>query len=247
MKTSFQLNLIHLLALSFMNVSAAMAATTPTGQLQAPDSFTYEQRRDSVTPQLVLQWLKAGNERFASGRSTHGNYPVDSRLRIAQTKDKQLPLAAVLSCIDSRNTPELVFDTAVGDLFTARVGANVINEDILGSLEFGSNVKVLVVLGHTDCAGVMAACNHDKLPHMDRLLNYVRKSIPDVNLDQYGPPSCENHKYVDELSHQNALNGAKRLLSSSRIIREREKQGKLIVVSAMYDVSTGKVTFENVP
>src|SRR4051812_4928812 len=125
--------------LSFLGLSCGMLFTAMTGvaqseKLQNPDSFSYGERRDHVSPIDVLDWLKRGNERFAAGKSRHGGFPIDGRGRVEASKDRQLPLASVLSCIDSRNTPELVFDTAVGDLFAARVGANVADEAILGSL-----------------------------------------------------------------------------------------------------------------
>lgn len=127
--------------------------------------------------------MKQGNQRFAAGRSNHGGYLINALERAEASAKGQRPLAAILSCIDSRTSPELVFDTSVGDLFTARVGANVINDDILGSLEIAveSGAKVLVVLGHTDCGGVKGACSNLQLGHMTQLLERVKPAIKDTN------------------------------------------------------------------
>jgi carbonic anhydrase len=161
----------------------------------------------------------------------------------------------VLSCIDSRTTPELIFDTNVGDLFTARVGANVVNEDIVGSLEITaeSGVKVIVILGHTDCGGVKAACNHVELGHMTQLLKRIQPVIDETNsyLDKtpglsaaVGPRVTSNRKYISEVSHMNARNSRRLILEQSHLLREKIKNHQLILVSALYDVESGAVSFD---
>lgn len=215
----------------------------------------YRDRQSSVSPQFVFNWLKEGNSRFASGQSNHGGYPVDARERIQVSAQGQRPLAAILSCIDSRTTPELVFDVSVGDLFTARVGANVTNQDIVGSLEIAaeSGAKVIVVLGHTDCGGIKAACNGLELGHMTQLLERVKPAIQithkrldaDPALAQaVGERVTTNRKYIAEISHDNAQMSVDQILSQSSILREKVASKEIILVGAVFDVETGLVKFD---
>jgi carbonic anhydrase len=239
--------LVILMAVSF-NQSAARADSA------ANDA--YRQRLTLATPASVLAWLKTGNKRFSQGGSTHGGYVSDARERIAVSATGQRPLAAVLSCIDSRTTPELVFDTSVGDLFTARVGANVINDDILGSLEIAvaSGARVIIVLGHTDCGGVKGACANLQLGHMTQLLERIKPSIAATNdhLDhdpvfakEVGERSVSNRRYIAEVSHMNAEQSARQIVERSSILREKISAGELILVSGLYDVDSGRIQFDS--
>jgi carbonic anhydrase len=190
-----------------------------------------------------------------AGESAHGGYDTDARLRIWEASQGQRPLAVVLSCIDSRTTPELVFDVSVGDLFTSRVGANVINDDVLGSLEIAaaSGAKVIVVLGHTDCGGVKGACNCLELGHATRMLQKVRPAVistnarldADIGLSQrVGPRTASNPQYVAEVSHANARQSVSQVLEKSSFIRDLVNRGEVALVSALYHVDTGKVSFD---
>lgn len=215
----------------------------------------YRERQENATPASVLSWLKEGNARFVAGRSIHGGYGADARERIGVSATGQRPLAAILSCIDSRTTPELAFDVSVGDLFTARVGANVISDDVLGSLEVAveSGAKVVVVLGHTQCGGVMAACNGVELGHLTQLLEKVKPAIGAVHahmdLDpayakEVGERATSNRRYVAEVSHANARQSKAQILARSELLREKAGSGEVRVVSAMFDVFTGEVRFD---
>lgn len=214
----------------------------------------YRERQVNATPESVLNWLKDGNLRFANGRSRHGGYIKDSRERIRVAAQGQKPLAAILSCIDSRTTPEIAFDTSVGDLFTTRIGANVVNDDILGSLEIAvaSGAKVVVVLGHTDCGGIKGACSGLELGHMTQLLERVKPAIQTTNkrLDNdpvlskiTGERVVSNRRYIAEISHDNAQQSAKLILSRSSILREKVQRGEILLVPAIYNVDTGAVGF----
>lgn len=214
----------------------------------------YRQRQTDATPASVLAWLKDGNARFAKGRSKHGGYLRDARERIQVTAQGQRPLAVILSCIDSRSTPELVFDVSVGDLFTARVGANVVNDDILGSLEIAveSGAKIIVVLGHTDCGGIKGACTGLELGHMTQLLERVKPAIQTTNtrLDNdpilskaVGERVVSNRRYIAEISHDNAEQSADQLLARSSILKEKVQSGEILLVPAIFNVDTGLVTF----
>jgi Carbonic anhydrase len=177
---------------SLVFISAAAAATLTRAQASdsAKPALTatppvsaaaklYRERIDTATPQSMLDWLKAGNERFRTGRSTQGGQANDARARLAITAQGQRGLAVVVSCIDSRVSPELLLDAGIGDLYTVRLGANVIGEDALGCVEVAvaSDAKVVLLLGHTRCAGVRAACANVELEHFTQLLNKVRPPL----------------------------------------------------------------------
>jgi len=214
----------------------------------------YRNRQDTISPAEALKFLKNGNERFALGKSIHGGYLTDSTERRQISALSQRPVATVLSCIDSRTTPELVFDTSVGDLFTARVGANTLNKEILGSLEITveSGSKAIVVLGHTDCGGIKAACNNLELGHFTSIVEKIRPVISAVNifLDQNQKLSTEigerltsNKKYIGYLGHANAENTVKQILEQSSIIDSKVKSGEIVLVPAVYNVDSGIVNF----
>ena len=218
---------------------------------------TYRERQETAKPEDVLNWLKQGNKRFSKGKAIHGGYTRDARERRRVSAQSQRPLAVVLSCIDSRTTPEIIFDTTIGDLFTARVGANVINKDILGSIEISvaSGAKVIVVLGHTDCGGVKGACRDLDYGNMTQLLERVKPAIIDTNtiLDSnpnlsrlVGERKVENPKYVAQVSHTNAQRSAEQIYRESLILKEQVDKGEVILVAAIYDVNSGLVTFDKI-
>lgn len=221
---------------------------------QSESIQTYRQRQADATPISVLNWLKEGNSRFATGLANHGGFLEDSRKRMQIAAKGQRPLVAILSCIDSRTSPELVFDTSVGDLFAVRVGANVTNDDIVGSLEIAveSGAKVVVVLGHTDCGGIKGACSGLELGHMTQLLERVKPAIQTTNsrLDNdpalsktVGARVVSNRRYIAEISHDNAELSTTQLLQKSSILRAKVERGEIFLISAVYDVDTGRVLF----
>lgn len=246
-------SLLGLLAFGCAQTTVTAQPAGPAQDLKAAIG-QYRQRQASASPENVFDWLKAGNDRFQRGASTHGGFPVDTRSRMAVSAAGQRPLAVVLSCVDARTTPELVFDTSVGDLFTVRVGANVVNDDVLGSLEIAveSGARVLVVLGHTDCGGVKGACSHLQLGHMTQLLERVKPAIATTNalLDHdlvlsslVGARVVTNPRYIAEVSHQNAEQSARQILERSPLLRAKVLNHEILLVSGIYDVNTGKVNF----
>jgi carbonic anhydrase len=189
---------------------------------------------------LALQSLKQGNARFTSGKMLEHNYSA----QIKDTKTGQSPKAVVLSCMDSRSIPELAFDQGIGDIFTLRIAGNVINKDILGSMEFGTKVvgaKVIVVLGHTQCAAVAAACQNDKLGNLTDLLQEIRPAVVSTE-KKLKTKSCAP-TMIDAVAQQNVINMVHRIPQQSKIIAELVHSGQLKIIGAMYDVATGKVTF----
>lgn len=185
-----------------------------------------------MTPAEALEELKAGNERFISGQPLHRDYAKE----VSETAGGQFPFAAILGCIDSRATAEQLFDQGIGDLFNARVAGNIVNEDILGSLEYACNVagaRLVLVLGHTACGAVTAATQRVKLGNITALLS---KITPVVD-------SLEEGAAVDEVAQQNVKHSIERIRKESIILKDMEQAGKILLKGAMYDVATGKVLF----
>jgi len=191
------------------------------------------------SPQQVLERLRQGNQRFLQGAPYPGDLVADRKA----TAKEQRPIAAVLSCIDSRAPAERIFDTRLGEIFNARVAGNIADPDIVASLEYATKVagaRVLVVLGHTDCGAVKSACKGVKLGHITGLLEKIK---PAEKLVTEPPdPSC-GPRFVDEMAEQNVLLTIRHLREMSPILRDLEQKGDLVIQGAMYDLSTGEVSF----
>jgi carbonic anhydrase len=188
-----------------------------------------------LTPQKALEILTDGNQRFVE------SFKADRNLQeqVADTSGGQFPFAVVLSCIDSRVPVEIVFDQGIGDVFSARVAGNVVNDDILGSIEYGCKVagsKLVVVLGHTKCGAVTAACKHVELGNITTLLDKIQPAVKAVN-KEVTPESIEETAIV------NVQLNIERIRKESSILAEMEKNGEINIVGASYDVANGKVTF----
>ena len=195
----------------------------------------------SLTPMEVVQLLKDGNERFVEDRPLERDFLGQVR----QTAGGQYPMAAVLGCIDSRVPHEIVFDKGVGDIFSARVAGNFVNTDILGSLEFATAVagsKVVVVLGHTECGAVKGACDNVELGNLTATLANIAPAVYAVG-DIEGPRSSANADFVHAVAHENVEMTVRNMVERSPIMHGLVEEGKLVVIGAMHDVSTGEVTF----
>jgi len=196
----------------------------------------------STTPQQALQSLKEGNARFAAGRSRHH----DLRAQAEKTSTGQFPIAAVLGCMDSRASNELIFDQGIGDIFSARVAGNVLNNDLLGSLEFATvkaGAKAIVVVGHTRCGAVAGACSRAKLDHLTRLLDKIQPAVSKVSKSSVGMKS--RPAFEDEVSAENVRQVVSQIRAQSPLIRKLEKNGKLIIVGGLYHLDTRKVEYLN--
>lgn len=192
----------------------------------------------SITPDQALAILKAGNERFAKGKRVQRNY----KRQVTQTALGQFPFASVVGCIDSRVPEEIVFDQGVGDLFVARVAGNIVNEDILGSLEYASKVagsRLIVVLGHTHCGAVKGSCDGVQLGNLTGLLDKIKPAVDATPTT--GERNSKNHKFVDDVAELNVENAIRTLREKSPILKALEDAGKIKIVGAMYDIGTGKV------
>lgn len=208
----------------------------------APDmsrSLTKEER-DRMTPSQVIDELKKGNERFRAGKMSPRNYLGEKRSSAAG----QYPAAVVLGCLDSRVPVEIVFDLGIGDTFIGRVAGNVVNDDMLGSMEFGcavSGAKLVLVLGHTACGAIKGAIDDVVLGNLTGLLSRIKAAIPATKFE--GEKSTKNADYVDAVARTNVLLMLAEIRRRSPILEELEKKGSIKITGAMYDLATGVVEF----
>jgi carbonic anhydrase len=226
-------------ALGACAISAPLGLVSMQLAASMSGSLTKEQR-DKMTPSQVIDELKKGNERFRTGKMAPRDYPAEKRSSAAG----QYPAAVVLGCLDSRVPVEVVFDAGIGDTFTGRVAGNVINDDMLGSMEFGcaaSGAKVVVVLGHTACGAVKGAIDDVVLGNLTGLLARIKPAIPATKFD--GEKSSKNASYVDAVARTNVLLGLAEIRRRSPTLEELEAKGSIKVVGAMYDLTTGAVEF----
>ena len=226
------------IAILFLVTSAALATAANERDLTAP--LTAETQAE-LTPELVIQLLQDGNQRFLEGKALERDFMNQVR----KTAEGQYPMAAILGCIDSRVPHEIVFDKGVGDVFSARIAGNFVNTDVLGSLEFATAVagaKVVVVLGHTECGAVKGACDNVELGNLTSTLANIAPAVYAVS-DVPGERTSKNKKFVEAVTHENVDMTVQNILDRSPVIRRLVEEGKVAVVGAMHDVATGKVTF----
>ncbi|MER3375667.1 MAG: carbonic anhydrase family protein [Allomuricauda sp.] len=197
----------------------------------------------TMTPQKALQFLKEGNERFQQNLKANRNLLE----QVNDTKDGQFPFATILSCIDSRVSAELVFDQGLGDIFSVRIAGNFVNEDILGSMEFGcklAGTKAIVVLGHTSCGAIKGACDHARLGNLTKLINKIEPAVAAVTEPKDEDlRNSKNLDFVDAVAVKNVEMTLDNIRNQSDVLKEMEDKGEIAIVGAMYDISDGKVTF----
>jgi len=194
--------------------------------------------RDSLTPSQVLDELKKGNERFRTGKMAPRDYRAEKRSSAAG----QYPAAVVLGCVDSRVPAEIVFDAGIGDIFTGRVAGNIVNDDMLGSMEFGcaaSGAKLVLVVGHTACGAVKGAIDDVVLGNLTGLLARIKPAVAGTKFD--GERSSKNASYVDAVARTNVVLVVGEIRRRSPVLEALEKKGSIKIAGAMYDVATGVV------
>ena len=204
--------------------------TPPTKEIQA-----------AMTPASALAELKAGNARFVAGHPLHRNMRAD----VKATANGQYPFAVVLSCLDSRQPIEIVLDQGIGDIFSARVAGNVVNDDILGSMEFAckaSGAKLIAVIGHSNCGAIKGAIDNVQLGNLTGLLTKVKPAI-DAVPDDGTPRTSKNHDFVDKVAEANVRLVMQEIRDRSPVLREMIDSGQVGLVGGMYDLSTGEVHF----
>jgi carbonic anhydrase len=195
----------------------------------------------AITPTIALNLLKEGNKRFINNLKINRNLLQQAN----ETSEGQHPFAVILSCIDSRTSAELIFDQGLGDIFSVRIAGNIINEDILGSMEFGCKVagaKIIVVLGHTKCGAVKGACDHVEMGNLTGLL---AKILPAVNDEQKIKENrtASNPEFVESVAELNVKRTVKSIRERSPILKELIETGEIGIIGGMHDIATGEVTF----
>ncbi len=195
----------------------------------------------SLTPRKALVYLKEGNERFMSNLRINRNM-----LQVVNdTANQQYPFCAILSCSDSRISNELVFDQGLGDVFSVRLAGNIASINAIGSMEYTMKVlgsKLIVVMGHTNCGAVKAACEGVELENLTPLLNQIQEGIAASGVP-VEERSCDNKEFINKLALNNVFYNMELILQTSNTISELIQSGKADIVGAMYNVNTGKVEF----
>lgn len=191
--------------------------------------------QSQISPDMAVELLKKGNERFINNLKVNRNLLQ----QVNETSEGQHPFAVVISCMDSRTTPELIFDQGLGDIFSIRIAGNIINEEIIGSTEFGCKVvgaKAIIVLGHTSCGAVKGAIENVDLGHLHFVTKKIQRCIPEVKKHTSGD-ICQ------AVTEKNVLQGMQDLISSSHILADMLQKKAIRIVGGIYDISTGKVEF----
>jgi carbonic anhydrase len=197
--------------------------------------------QENITPQMALHVLQEGNNRFINNLRANRNLLQ----QVNETKEGQHPLAVILSCIDSRTSAELIFDQGLGDVFSVRIAGNILNEDILGSMEFACKVvgvKIVVVLGHTKCGAIKGAVNEVKMGNLTHLLNKITPVVAKTK-QVCGHLHFNDEEMVDAVATTNVRTVADQIVERSPILREMLMDGQIGIVGAMYNVDTGRVDF----
>ena len=215
--------------------SAPISATGVTASVQTKET------QAAMTPQQALTELRDGNARFVVGQPLARNFPAE----VKATAHGQYPFAVVLSCLDSRQPAEIIFDQGLGDLFSARVAGNVLNDDILGSMEFAckvSGAKLIAVIGHSNCGAIKGAVDDVQLGNLTGLLAKIKPAIDAVPAEVQ-PRTSKNYTFVNQVAEANVRLVMKEIRERSPILREMLGKGEIGLVGGMYDLSTGKVEF----
>lgn len=196
-----------------------------------------------LTPFAALDLLKEGNKRFVNNLKVNRNLLQ----QVNETAEGQYPFAFILSCIDSRTSAELVFDQGLGDVFSCRIAGNILNDDIIGSMEFACKIagsKIIVVLGHTKCGAVKGACDDVRLGNLTGLL-YKLKPAVQAATKAKDADSTHNHSFIEKVAQLNVMQTLDEIPKRSQILAELIEDGNIILAGAMYNVETGIVEFYN--
>jgi carbonic anhydrase len=196
-----------------------------------------------LTPRMALNILKEGNSRFIKNLKAQR----DLLEQVNATRDGQWPFATILSCIDSRTSAELIFDQGLGDVFSVRIAGNIVNTDILGSMEFVCKVagsKLIVVLGHTKCGAVKGACDHVEMGNLTELLSKLQPAVyAETETSDVKQRNSKNAAFVENVSAINVRRAVKSIIERSFILEQMVENGEIGIVGAMYNIETGKVEF----
>ncbi|WP_218597937.1 carbonic anhydrase family protein [Polaribacter sp. NJDZ03] len=204
-----------------------------------------KETQSTMTPEKSLTFLKEGNQRFQDNLKAHRNLLE----QVNDTSTGQFPFATILSCIDSRVSAELIFDQGLGDIFSIRIAGNFVNQDILGSMEFGcklAGTKLVVVLGHTSCGAIKGACDNAKLGNLTAMLNKIKPAVNAVlEPKEASSRTSANLDFVDNVAARNVALTIERIRRESEVLATMEENGEIMIVGAMYNINDGAVSFIN--
>jgi carbonic anhydrase len=195
----------------------------------------------AITPSMAVEILKEGNKRFMNNLKANRNLLEQAN----ETSDGQHPFAVILSCIDSRTSAELIFDQGLGDVFSVRIAGNIINEDILGSMEFACKVagsKIIVVLGHSKCGAVKGACDHVEMGNLTALLSKIQPAVYDEKTETENRNSS-NSEFVEKVASINVKRTVNAIMERSPILKEMIQNGEIGIIGGMHNIADGEVTF----
>lgn len=197
--------------------------------------------QEAITPKFALQLLEEGNKRFVNNLKVNRNLLQQAN----ETSDGQHPFAIILSCIDSRTSVELIFDQGLGDVFSVRIAGTIINEDILGSMEFACKVakaKIIVVLGHSKCGAIKGACDHVEMGNLTALLSKIQNAVhaEDTTVENR---TSSNDEFVEKVTTINIKRTVDAVMGRSPILKELIESGECGIIGAYHDISTGEVIF----
>ena len=193
-----------------------------------------------ITPLLAVEYLKEGNKRFTQGKTLSRDFLK----QVKETSTGQFPYATILSCMDSRTPSEIIFDQGLGDIFNIRIAGNIADDDVIGSMEYGSKVvgtKLILVMGHTDCGAVKGAIDDVRLGNLTGLLEKIKPAVDAVKTD--GVRNSGDKVFVEMVTKENVLMTMKYIRENSPVLKELEDKGELKITGAMYNTSTGEVEF----
>ena len=194
-----------------------------------------------MTPRKALQFLQEGNSRFINNLKANRNLLEQAN----ETRDGQWPFATILSCIDSRTSAELIFDQGLGDIFSVRIAGNIVNTDILGSMEFACKVagsKLIVVLGHSKCGAVKGACDHVEMGNLTELLSKIQPAVYQEK-EITNNRTSKNSEFVENVAEINVKRNVKNIIERSFVLEQMLEEGQIGIVGAMHDIESGKVIF----
>ncbi len=243
-----------------MNVTSARQNTKPQGLSRCPHACalaaallmagcatgpgpTTKAQQQAITPAQARAKLEAGNARFFTGDTLHRDW----RRQLKATAGGQYPFAVVLSCIDSRVPDEIIFDQGLGDIFTVRVAGNVLDDEILGSMEFAckmAGAKLIFVLGHTRCGAIKGACGGAQLGHLTCLLDRIKPSVAAAKEKLPGVPATDE-PFAEEVAELNVQSVKKGIREQSPVLRDLIDSGQVGLDTGIYDLKSGKVRFFN--
>lgn len=197
--------------------------------------------QSQITPRKALELLQEGNKRFINNLKAHRNLLE----QVNDTRDGQWPFATILSCIDSRTSAELIFDQGLGDIFSVRIAGNIVNTDILGSMEFACKVagsKLIVVLGHSKCGAVKGACDHVEMGNLTELLSKLQPAVYQEKTTTENR-SSSNAGFVENVAEINVKRSVQSIIQRSYVLEQMIENGEIGIVGAMHNIETGEVTF----